>query len=88
MKTVMQKIFLLFSFFCLLSGNAQTSKKKNNFTLTKPVTKTTPVSKKSHTGFDINKLQVGGNIQGDFSSQSGANSTNFGVSAFAGYKNY
>jgi hypothetical protein len=86
MKIAVQKIFLLFSFFCLLSGNAQTSKKKNNFFMTKPVTKTTPVNKKSHTGFDINKLQVGGNIQGDFNSQSGANSTNFGVSAFAGYK--
>ena len=86
MKTAIQNIFLLFSFFCFLNANAQTSKKKNNFTSTKTVTKTAPVSKRASTGFDLNKLQVGGNIQGDFSSQSGANSTNFGVSAFAGYK--
>lgn len=38
-------------------------------------------------GFDKNKLELGGNIQGNFSSNAGAgNSTDLGITAFAGYK--
>lgn len=72
---------------CLAVGNAQTSAKKTNPILkTKSVAKTTPAAQSSKSGFDMSKLQVGGNIQGEFSSQGGSSSSNFGISAFAGYK--
>jgi hypothetical protein len=72
---------------CITVSNAQTTKKKTNpIPHTKSVVKTKPIIRNSNSSFDKTKLQVGGNIQGDFSSQGGSGSSNFGISGFAGYK--
>lgn len=93
---------ILKTFLCIMiSISLHAQQKKKNVsqkatnktvaqTTSKPVQKQeakteTKTSKKS--GFDLKKLQVGANIQGEFSNNSGSNSsTDFGVSIMAGYK--
>jgi hypothetical protein len=80
--------------FILLSVSLHAQQKKKN--VSKKTTNKTVVQKQDvktetktskKSGFDLKKLQVGANIQGEFSSNSGSNSsTDFGVSVMAGYK--
>lgn len=80
-------LFAALFFMTVSIGNAQANKnKKSTVPQGKITAKTAPVQKKSSSGFDLSKLQVGGNIQGDFGTQGGSSSSGFGISAFGGYK--
>ena len=87
MKPIILSLFLL----CATTINAQTSKKsvysKTTNSTTKKERAVTKPNSSSNASFDKRKLELGGNIQGSFSSNSGVgNSTDFGINAFAGYK--